>query len=288
MILVFNAGSSSLKFQLYRLDQEQPVRLLRGVVRAIAGQASCDWVFQGECDTAVLQLDSHAEAAAYVLERLAKTRWQGQPLLAGIGMLGHRIVHGGDRFSRPALIDEPMLAAVEELSRLAPLHNPPALEVIHQCRRYVGNRRLPMVAVFDTAYFQSLPGHAKAYALPARWQQIKRFGFHGLAHRSLVEQCVMLSGLDPGACRIISLQLGHGCSAAAVRNGRPLDTSMGYTPLEGLVMATRPGDVDAGVVLALAARPGMVIEELEHALNTEAGLLGLSGISADMRRLLQR
>ncbi len=290
MLLVFNAGSSSLKFQLFRLEGGEPRRLLRGAVRDLGAQASLDWEFAGRRSSAGLKLASHSDAAEHLFGLLAQTRWRGRSLCEQVSLLGHRIVHGGESFRHPVLIDEQVLGRLAGLNRLAPLHNPPALEVIALCRRRLrqaDGSGPPMVAVFDTAYFHVLPEYARAYALPARWQRIRRCGFHGLAHRYLVEQCVMLGGLDPRSSRVISLQLGHGCSIAAVRNGRPVDTSMGYTPLEGLVMATRPGDLDAGILLELAGHQGVPVDELERALNTEAGLLGLSGVSADMRRLLE-
>jgi acetate kinase len=220
----------------------------------------------------------HDTAAPALFDALLEDAAQRVRVIA----LGHRFVHGGARFTAPVRVDEPVHAELESLAELAPLHNPPALAVIRAAqRRFVG---VPHVAVFDTAFFADLPAHAQRYAVPADWQGVQRYGFHGLAHESL---CRGLAA-GCGGCvpaRAITLHLGNGCSAAALAAGRPVDTSMGFTPLEGLIMATRPGDLDPGVVLH-RLRQGMQHEELERALHRESGLRALSGASGDMRELL--
>lgn len=195
----------------------------------------------------------------------------------------HRVVHGGRQFSEPALIDDEALARLRELKELAPLHNGPAVEAIEAARRLLGPD-MPMVATFDTAFHARMPEHAASYALPwelAEKHSIRRFGFHGLAHRYMADRYH-----DPGA-RLITLQLGSGCSAAAIAGGRSLDTSMGLTPLEGLVMATRSGDVDPALPAFLEEHEGIRPGEAEHILNRDSGLTGVSGRSGDMRELLE-
>jgi len=288
-ILVFNSGSSSLKFQLFKADANVPSSMLRGTVRGFGDKATCEWVYSGEQrERTAISVNGHADAAQCIFDLLAKRDDSGQSLLSSITAIGHRIVHGGDAFTTPTLITDRTLLALDALSPLAPLHNPLALSVVRACREHLED--VPMVAVFDTAFFHELPDYVRAYALPAEWtkqpQGIRRYGFHGLAHRHMTEHCLAISNLDVESSRIISLQLGHGCSAAAIRDGRPVETSMGFTPLEGLIMATRPGDVDVGVVLSLIERGVVTARELSDGLNHRAGLLGLSGVSADMQTLL--
>ncbi len=287
-ILVFNSGSSSLKFQLFGADAYTPSSILRGTVRDFGDEATCEWVYGGERERIAISASGHADAAQCVLGLLAKCDDSGQSLLSSVTAIGHRIVHGGDVFTTPTFITDHTLSLLDALSPLAPLHNPPALAVLRTCRQHL--RDVPMVACFDTAFFCGLPDYVHAYALPAEWtkqpQGIRRYGFHGLAHRYMTERYYAISGQDPESSRIISLQLGHGCSAAALRDGRPVETSMGFTPLEGLIMATRPGDVDVGVVLNLLERGAVTARELSEGLNYRAGLLGLSGVSSDMQTLL--
>jgi len=287
-ILVFNSGSSSLKFQLFRVDGETPVSILRGTVHGLGEEAICEWVYGGTRQRKTITAVDHHVATRSVLDLLADLANDGRPLLHDITAVGHRIVHGGTGFTVPTLITERTLAELDVLSPLAPLHNPPALAVIQACRARLAD--VPMVAVFDTAFFAGLPDFVRAYALPAKWhrppQRIRRYGFHGLAHRYMVERVAALSGADPESSRLITLQLGHGCSVAAVDGGRARETSMGFTPLEGLIMATRPGDLDPGIVLHLLEDRRMTPHELSEGLNHRAGLLGLSGESADMQTLL--
>lgn len=286
-ILVFNSGSSSLKFQLFRVDGAVMESQLQGALRGVGGETNCEWRYGEQQGLSTAPLGDHAAAAEYVLDLLESLSSAQGSLLDGITAIGHRIVHGGDTFSEPLLLTPENLLQLEALSPLAPLHNPPALAVVDACRRRLPIH--PMVAVFDTAYFQELPDYVQHYALPRDWQQrlaIRRYGFHGLAHRSMAEQYCAFSGSDPETRRLITLQLGHGCSIAAINGGYPLETSMGFTPLEGLIMATRPGDLDAGVMLQLLEQ-GMSTAQLQQGLNHHAGLLGLSGVSGDMKTLLQ-
>lgn len=286
-ILVFNSGSSSLKFQLFKCESNDSISLLQGAVRGLGGKASCEWRYGGRQQNSAIQLSDHAAAAEHVLELLESHIDPHRSLLNEVTAIGHRIVHGGDLFGDAVLLTGQALRKLDAVSGLAPLHNPPALAVVDACR--VRLPLHPMVGVFDTAYFHELPGYVHSYALPAEWSRracaIRRYGFHGLAHRYMAERYYTLSGADPEASRLITLQLGHGCSVAALRAGYPLETSMGFTPMEGLIMATRPGDLDVGVVLHLLGQ-GVTVEELHEGLNQRAGLLGLSGVSGDMQQLL--
>jgi len=287
-ILVFNSGSSSLKFQLFRVEADATISLLQGVVRGLGEKGSCEWRYGDRQQHISMTVRDHAAATNHILDLLEKQIDPALSLLDGVTAVGHRIVHGGDLFTDVTLINEQSLAGLESLSELAPLHNPPALSVVHVCRMRLPQR--PMVAVFDTTYFQELPDYVHRYALPHEWTQrtqaIRRYGFHGLAHRYMAERYFALTGADSEASRLITLQLGHGCSMAALRAGYPLETSMGFTPMEGLIMSTRPGDLDVGVVLHLLEQ-GVAAQELNERLNYSAGLLGLSGVSGDMKQLLK-
>jgi len=287
-ILVFNSGSSSLKFQLFKMDANAPASMLQGTVRDLGDETTCEWAYAGKKHSKSLDLNDHDEAVRYVLDLLENCTDGGQSLLDGVTAIGHRIVHGGRAFIAPALITERMLSALEVLSPLAPLHNPPALAVVRACRARLAN--VPMVAVFDTAFFQDLPDYVHTYALPAEWikrpQGIRRYGFHGLAHRYMSERYSAINDVAPTSSRLITLQLGHGCSVAAIHGGRPMETSMGFTPMEGLIMATRPGDVDIGAVLHLLEHGIVTASKLSDGLNHHSGLLGLSGVSDDMQTLL--
>lgn len=209
-----------------------------------------------------------------------------------IAAVGHRIVHGGERFAKSIIIDDVVEQAIADLSVLAPLHNPPALAWIRLCRERFGSST-PQVAVFDTAFYAELPVVARTYAIPHELTEkhgLRRFGFHGIAHRAMWQHWVdgraRRGDESKHQGRVISLQLGSGCSITAIRDGHAIDTSMGYSPLEGLVMATRPGDIDAGLVLHLQRNLGYSVDQLEHLFNEQAGLLGISALSDDLRELL--
>lgn len=209
--------------------------------------------------------------------------------IPAVTCVAHRVVHGGETLAAPCVVDARVEAEIERLAPLAPLHNPAALAGIRACRALLG-AGVPQVAVFDTAFFARLPEVAHAYALPRALSAkhgLRRYGFHGIAHQAMWRRWRALGPELADGGRVISLQLGAGCSIAAVRDGRAVDTSMGFSPLEGLVMATRAGDVDPGLLLFLQRAEGFMPERLERLLNEESGLLGLSGLSGDMRRLLE-
>jgi acetate kinase len=289
-ILTFNCGSSSLKCKLFEVDRgtgSSSERVLGAVVVERIGGASAIRVSAADKHTfagnaAVADHDAAVEAAADALETVLPG-WR-----EGLGGVGHRVVHGGERFREPALLDDDALEALDALGEMAPLHNGPALAAIRRSRVLLSTR-LPMVAAFDTAFHRSMPGYAARYAISHELTSkhaIYRYGFHGLAHRSMVEQLAGLSGNEGAGRRAITLQLGNGCSIAAVRGSRCLDTSMGFTPLEGLMMGTRSGDIDPAVVTFLARQATVAVDEVERWLNTRSGLMGVSGRSADVRDLL--
>ena len=212
----------------------------------------------------------------------------GRATATRIDAVGHRVVHGGERFTQPVLIDADVLEAIEALEALAPLHNAPSLAGIRAAKAALGSD-IPMVAVFDTAFHAAMPEYAHRYAIPhelAVKHGIRRYGFHGLAYRSVVARYAELTGTPLERATIVAFHLGNGCSAAAIKNGRSIDTSMGLTPLEGLVMGTRSGDVDPALIGYLARQEDVSAPEVERWLNERAGLLGLSGRSRDMRDLL--
>ena len=288
-VLVVNSGSSSIKFRLVDVAEEssgvlrvQPA-LIQGLVKGIGGVAKIEVTGQnGERSTATLKIGNHPDALREVFDRLAGS-------LGKIEAVGHRVVHGGNQYVAPTFITEEVEAGIDALSELAPLHNPSCLAGIRGARALLGPA-LPMVAVFDTAFHQNMPEVARRYALPtelADRHRICRYGFHGIAHASLAYGYALCTGHSLDKVRLITLQLGNGCSVAAIAEGRSVDTSMGFTPLEGLVMGTRSGDVDASIVSYLCEREKVVPAEVERWLNERSGLLGLSGRSNDMRELLR-
>lgn len=297
-LLVFNAGSSSLKFELLELPADAPPRRLASGAFVDAADGTGRFVLRGAEPSRGVptvkppSVSTLAEAAEYALQWLSDPSVHGRDLVAGIAATVHRVVHGGERFRATTQLGEAELAALEALSPLAPLHNPPALSVIAGVRRKLGGS-LPIIGVFDTAYYADLPEAAIQYAVPLRWRAefgIRRYGFHGLAHRYLCQtvraRIAAAGAVTRTPTRTISLQLGRGCSITASVDDRPIATSMGFTPLEGLVMGTRSGDVDPGAVLYVMERGGMSTADARRALNEESGLLGLSGQTADMRELL--
>lgn len=284
-ILVLNCGSSSLKFAV--LDLASGVapaaseRRPRGTIERIGADATCHLVFaDGRTEERSCQVRDHEAAVHYVFGRV------GDALLR-IDAVGHRVVHGGARFTATTLINPAVLSEIEALSELAPLHNPACAAGIRAARAACGDR-MPMAAVFDTAFHHTLPDYAALYALPmdlAERHAIRRYGFHGIAHRFVAERYAQISGTPVKDARLITLHLGNGCSVTAVRGGVSVDTSMGFSPLEGLVMGTRCGDLDATVVAHLIRHAPATADTVERWLNHDSGLLGVSGRSNDMREL---
>jgi acetate kinase len=294
-VLVLNAGSSSLKFQviatdLERIQQDHDERLIRGEVERIGGEAIVTTQHRdGSRQKSTAPLRDTSAALDHVLRWLASdgsgiTEIQS---LGDIHAVGHRVVHGGELFSESALVTDQVLKGIEDCIDLAPLHNPNNIKGIMAAREIFG-QRTQQVAVFDTAFHTSIPEHAYLYALPYhlyRRHRIRRYGFHGTSHRYVAYRYRHLRKLTREQTHIISLHLGNGCSAAAIRGGRSVDTSMGMTPLEGLVMGTRSGDLDPAIVSFIATREGLSVHEVDALLNTQSGLLGISGLTNDMREL---
>lgn len=274
-VLVINCGSSSIKYALVPMESDQP--RLAGLAERLGSRSArlkgSD--SQGEPFEQALADADHGRALEAILDRL-----EGRLPVA----VGHRIVHGGERFTCAALIDDAVIAALEKTAALAPLHNPANLEGVRVTRRLFPD--LPQVAVFDTAFHQSLPPRAYRYALPEslyRDHAIRRYGFHGTSHAYVSQRADALSGLAGGGW--LTAHLGNGCSTCAVWQGQSLDTSMGLTPLEGVAMGTRSGDVDPGLHAHLSRQLGWPLERIDELLNRESGLLGLSGLTNDMREL---
>jgi len=281
-LLVLNAGSSSLKFDLLEREGGGSIRRLRsGSFVDSAGELRLET--SDAAPTAAAPISSLAAAADFVLTWLTQER-----LLADLGATVHRIVHGGELFRASARLGDAELTALASLDELAPLHNPPALAVIASVRARLP-ASVPLIGVFDTAYYAELPEVAWRYAVPRRWYQefgVRRYGFHGTAHRYLCHTARARQPAGRPVRRCISLQLGRGCSVTATLDDRPVATSMGFTPLEGLVMGTRSGDLDPGALLHVMEHSGMSPVDMRRELNTASGLLGLSGRTADMKELL--
>jgi acetate kinase len=280
LVLVLNAGSSSLKFALLLPGSGE--RLMGGIGERLGTPEALlrvQW-FPAAATQEPIPAGTHLAVTTRVLDRMAEAGHADVELLGA----GHRVVHGGERFTSSIRVDDAVIAAVRSFSHLAPLHNPANLAGIEAVRAVLPG--LPQVAVFDTAFHQTMPPHAFRYAVPEEWYTrhgVRRYGFHGISHRFVSEQAAALLGRPPRELRLVTAHLGNGCSATAVRDGVSVDTTMGLTPLDGLVMGTRSGDVDPGLLGYLAGRTGMNVDELTQALNLDSGLQGLSGMGNDMR-----
>jgi acetate kinase len=283
-ILVFNCGSSTLKFELIELDAtgDDWHTAARGVVDRIGPDARLTVEHDGHPRIDLREaVADHAEAAGLILDALSSKD-------LALDAIAHRIVHGGDNVTEPSIVTTSVLEALDDANRFAPLHNPPALKTLRAVQQRFPS--LPMVVVADTSFHRSMPPYASTYAIPhemAARHGIHRFGFHGAGHGWMLERYAALSGRPASALNLITLQLGAGCSVAAIRAGVSVDTSMGLTPLEGLIMATRSGDLDPAILSYLGRAEHLTPDRVEHLLNYESGLLGVSGRSKDMRELEQ-
>ncbi|MCU7958633.1 MAG: acetate kinase [gamma proteobacterium symbiont of Bathyaustriella thionipta] len=289
LILVINSGSSSIKYQLFDMQQQHALAI--GLVERL-GEAQSRlkqrYLQNGQWQE-TLQTQTIADHAAG-LGLIGESLRHCHALSSrqGLYAIGHRVVHGGERFRQPALIDSDVIEGIRDMIPLAPLHNPANLTGIEVTRRQMPD--VPQIAVFDTAFHHTLPAHASHYALPRKLcqqQHIRRYGFHGTSHAYVCRQAAQILQKPIQSLNLISLHLGNGCSAAAVQGGQCIDTSMGMTPLEGLVMGSRCGDIDPAIIFYLARHTGMSLNEIETLLNQQSGLLGLAGIS-DMREILTR
>lgn len=294
-VLVLNSGSSSLKFQIIATDLERikeykDDRICRGEVEGIGGEAIFKIRYRQEPQrTLTAALRDMGAALDYLVRYLASERSGIAEIksTADVHAVGHRVVHGGELFKESTLIDDRVLKGIEDCIDLALLHNPNNVKGILAARELFGNE-VPQVAVFDTAFHHSIPEQAYLYAVPYhlyRRHRIRRYGFHGTSHRYVAFRYRALRNLTREQTNIITLHLGNGCSAAAIKAGSSIDTSMGMTPLEGLVMGTRSGDLDPAIVSVIARKEGMSSSEVDTLLNTQSGLLGISGLTNDMREL---
>lgn len=259
IILVLNSGSSSIKYKLFEIHEGVDKYLDGGLIERI-----------GE------KIPSHKEGLAIILGKID----------AKVEAVGHRVVHGGERFKEATIINDEVIKVIEDCSELAPLHNPPSLLTINESRSLLSD--IHHVAVFDTAFYQTIPEHAYLYAIPYelyRKYKIRRYGFHGTSHRYVANQAARILKKPIGKLKIITCHLGNGCSITAVRYGKAIDTSMGFTPLEGLVMGTRSGDLDPAILPYIMEKEDIDVKSALDLLNKESGLLGVSGISNDMREI---
>ena len=287
-ILVINAGSSSLKYQL--LNPETGSLLAKGLCERIGIDGKFTYKPQVEGKAALDAVDvampTHSEAIQAVLDALVDGKNGVVGSMKEIEAVGHRVVHGGEAFNKSVLITDEVLKAIEDCIPLAPLHNPANLTGIRACQKVMPG--VPMVAVFDTAFHQTMPPKAYMYALPYAYYEedkVRRYGFHGTSHKYVAGRAAAMLGKKPEEVKLISCHLGNGSSIAAVDGGKSVDTSMGFTPLAGLPMGTRSGDLDAGILQYVMNKHGLSIDEMLNVLNKKSGVEGLSCVSSDFRDL---
>lgn len=284
-ILVINAGSSSLKYQLIDIDSESVIAKGNCERIGIEGSFISYKPQNGDKTEKISPMKTHEDAIKLVLEALVDKDVGVISDMSSIAAVGHRVLHGGEKFSEPVLIDDTVLAAIEECIPLGPLHNPANLMGIRGCMAAMPG--VPMVAVFDTAWGQTMPKYAYMYALPYEAYEkysIRRYGFHGTSHRYVSGRAIAMLGKKDGS-RIITCHLGNGSSLSAVRDGKCVDTSMGLTPLEGVPMGTRCGSIDPAIVPFLMQRTGMDGAQMDTYMNKKSGMQGISGVSSDFRDL---
>ena len=282
-VLIVNAGSSSLKYQL--IDMEGEVTLAKGLVERIGIDGSkLTQTVNGQKRSIEVPMHDHVEACRYMIQELTSEQHGVVKRMDEIGAVGHRVVHGGESFTTSAVIDDAVIAAIEENIRFSPLHNPANLMGIRAMQEIMPET--PMVAVFDTSFHQSMPRKAYLYGIPMdyyRRLRVRRYGFHGTSHMYVSQRAAQMLGKKPEELRIITCHLGNGSSIAAVAYGKSVDTSMGLTPLEGVLMGTRSGNVDPAVLQFIMNDEQIGIDEMLDILNKQSGFLGISGVSSDMR-----
>lgn len=296
-ILVLNCGSSSLRFQIIETDLElierdADRRLARGHIDRVGGQALITAQAEGHPPTRLaMPIRDHRAAIDWVLRWVISPDSQIDNIhsLADIHGVGHRVVHGGEKFQKSVIISSDVITGIEDCMELAPLHNPSNLKGIRAATELLGSG-VPQVAVFDTAFHSTMPDTSFLYGIPYQFyrrHKIRRYGFHGTSHRYVAYRYRTIRKIEREAVNVITLHLGNGCSACAIKNGQSFDTSMGFTPLEGLLMGTRSGDVDVSVLEFLSLKEGFSLSQMDTLLNKQSGLLGLSGLTGDMRELLE-
>ena len=283
-ILVINCGSSSLKYQLIDMTNEQV--LAKGLVERIGIEGSKLTQKVENRDKYIIEqsMSNHKEAIQIVINALTDPENGVISNMSEIKAVGHRVVHGGEAYAQSVVIDDEVMKSLNDCVKLAPLHNPPNIVGIEACKALMPN--VPMVAVFDTAFHQTMPKESYIYALPYELYEkngIRRYGFHGTSHKYVANEAAKMLGKDIKDLKIVTCHLGNGASITAVKNGKSFDTSMGFTPLEGLVMGTRSGDVDPAVLTYIMEELGLSAKELDDLLNKESGVLGISGVSSDFR-----
>lgn len=284
-VLVINCGSSSLKYQLINSDSEEV--LAKGLCERIGIDGRLVYQKEGlDKEITEAPMPTHKEAIQMVLDALVNPKTGAVKSLAEIDAVGHRVVHGGEKFSDSVVITEEVIAQVEECNDLAPLHNPANIIGIRACKALMPN--VPMVGVFDTAFHQTMPEKAYLYGLPYEYYEkykVRRYGFHGTSHSFVSKEAASYLGMDLNNSKIIVAHLGNGASVSAVLNGKCVDTSMGLTPLEGLVMGTRSGDIDPSIMEFIAKKENLDIDGVMDVLNKKSGVAGMSGVSSDFRDL---
>ena len=285
-ILVINCGSSSLKYQLIDMDKKEV--LAKGLAERIGIEGGRVKYEAAGKDEIVIEemLDDHKAALKIVLDSLKHEEYGAVKSLDEIDAVGHRVVHGGEAFAESVIIDEKVMQAINDNAEIAPLHNPPNIIGIEACKEIMGD--VPMVAVFDTAFHQSIPELNYIYALPYEYYEnykVRRYGFHGTSHQYITERAADMLGKDLNEVNLITCHLGNGSSISAVKGGKCYDTSMGFTPLEGLAMGTRSGDLDPAIIPFIMDKEGLSTEEMSNVLNKKSGVLGVSGVSSDFRDL---
>ncbi len=283
-VLVINCGSSSLKYQL--IDSETEQALASGLCERIGIDGQLTHKVDGKKikDEEKIAMPDHEVAAKIVLDQLIAEEYGVIASLDEINAVGHRVVHGGEKFASSVIITEEVIAAIEECNDLAPLHNPANLIGIRACQKVLPE--VPMVAVFDTAFHQTMPEKAYIYGIPHRYYEeykIRRYGFHGTSHSFVSKRLAELAGLELENSKLIVCHIGNGGSVTAVENGKSVDTSMGLTPLEGIIMGTRSGSIDPAIMEFIAHKEGKSIDEIMTILNKESGLEGMSGLTSDFR-----
>lgn len=283
-VLVINCGSSSLKYQLINMDGESV--LAKGLVERIGIEGSVLKHEKTGLDKVVIEetLKNHKDAINLVLKTLVDANYGAVKSLDEIDAVGHRVVHGGEKFAESVLIDDEVIEAMKECIGLAPLHNPPNIIGIEACKELLPE--VPMVGVFDTAFHQTMPPVSYIYPLPYELYEemkIRRYGFHGTSHKYVSERVADLTGKSLEGTKIVTCHLGNGASLTAIKDGKSFDTSMGMTPLEGLVMGTRCGDIDPAIVTFLMNKKNMTAEQVDNLMNKKSGVLGVSGVSSDFR-----
>ena len=284
-VLVINCGSSSLKYQL--IDSETEAVLAKGLCERIGIDGRLVYQKAGnDKEITEASMPTHKEAIQMVLEALTNDKTGAIKSLDEVNAIGHRIVHGGEKFASSAIITDEMIKTVEECNDLAPLHNPANLIGIRVCAELLPN--VPQVGVFDTAFHQTMPAKAYLYGLPIEYYKnykVRRYGFHGTSHSFVSKRAVEFLGLDKDNSKVIVCHLGNGSSISAVQNGKCVDTTMGLTPLEGVVMGTRSGSIDPAIVEYIAKKENLDLAGVMNVLNKKSGLQGMSGVSSDMRDL---